>query len=198
MAYGADVSQKDSIDAAFGQIDRDFGGKARVWGAVFNPAAISRAPFLETTVEQLEEQWQVMTKGGFLFAQAYLRTLTAHADWAKSREGDEPAGFLAVTGATASLKGSANFSAFASAKAGLRNITQSIAREYASQGVHVFHTIVDGMIDGERARSFMGSDFVPNSRFKPEDIAEAYYSVATQRKSCWTHELDMRPYSETW
>lgn len=190
------MTQKASIDAAFKEIESGFGSSARVWGGVFNPAAISRAPFLEATVEQLEEQWSVATKGGFLFAQAFLRSLTSHADWEKVYGENDPAGFLAMTGATASIKGGPNFSCFTAAKSGLRALTQSIAREYQPKGVHVFHTIVDGIIDSELARKWFGADFPANSRFNPDDIAEAYYSVATQRKSAWTQELDMRPYCE--
>lgn len=104
-------------------------------------------------------------------------------------------GAFLVTGATASLRGGANFSAFASAKFALRGLTQSLAREYQSSGIHVAHVILDGIIDTAASRDRHGLD--PTQMMKTTDIAEAYWQLAHQPKSTWTHELDLRPMSES-
>ena len=88
-----------------------------------------------------------------------------------------------------------NFSAFASAKFALRGLTQSLAREYQPAGVHVCHVILDGIIDTFRSRTLHALD--PNKMIKPQDIAETYWQIAHQPKSTWTHELDLRPGSES-
>ena len=107
---------------------------------------------------------------------------------------DANGGTFIVSGATASLRGGAKFAAFASAKFALRGLTQSLAREYQPQGVHVCHTILDGIIDTERSRDLHSLD--PAKMMKPDDIADAYWQLAHQPRSTWTHELDLRPASE--
>ena len=100
-------------------------------------------------------------------------------------------GTFIVSGATASLRGGAKFSAFASAKFALRGLTQSLAREFQPAGVHVCHAILDGIIDTARSRNLHNLD--PAKMIKPEDIAEAYWQLAHQPQSTWTHGLDLRP-----
>jgi NAD(P)-dependent dehydrogenase (short-subunit alcohol dehydrogenase family) len=107
---------------------------------------------------------------------------------------------LLFTGATASLRGGAAFVAFAAAKAGLRSLAQSIAREYGPQGVHVAHVVIDGGIDGERLRTSApqrAAEAGADGLLDPEAIAETYWQLHQQHRSAWTHELDLRPYKET-
>jgi NAD(P)-dependent dehydrogenase (short-subunit alcohol dehydrogenase family) len=108
-------------------------------------------------------------------------------------------GSLLFTGATASLRGRGPFVAFAAAKAGLRSLAQSIAREYGPKGIHVAHVVIDGGIDGERLRTAVpefseraGADGL----LDPDAIAETYWQLHQQHRSAWTHELDLRPYKE--
>jgi NAD(P)-dependent dehydrogenase (short-subunit alcohol dehydrogenase family) len=93
------------------------------------------------------------------------------------------------------LRGGAKFSAFASAKFALRGLTQSLAREFHPAGVHVCHAILDGIIDTDRSRDLHSLD--PGRMMKPEDIAEVYWQLSHQPQSIWTHELDLRPASES-
>ena len=109
-------------------------------------------------------------------------------------------GSIFFTGATASLRGSSGFSAFASAKFALRALSQSIARELGPQGIHVAHIIIDGAID----TAFIKENFPERYALKekdgilsPEKIADSYWFVHSQHRSAWTHELDLRPYMET-
>src|SRR6202042_2211021 len=110
---------------------------------------------------------------------------------------ERQAGTLIFTGASASLRGRANFSSFAAAKAALRMTAQSLAREFGPQGIHVAHVIVDGVIDGDRVRSMipdLGTRFGENGALHPDEIAKSYLMLHRQHPSAWTHELDLRPW----
>ena len=96
------------------------------------------------------------------------------------------AGTILFTGATAALRGSAQFAAFAIGKFGLRSLAQSMAREWGPRGIHVAHVVIDGGI-GEAPDA---------SRLAPTAIADAYWQLHRQAKSAWTQELDLRPWSE--
>jgi NAD(P)-dependent dehydrogenase (short-subunit alcohol dehydrogenase family) len=108
-------------------------------------------------------------------------------------------GSLLLTGATASVRGGAAFIAFASAKAALRSLAQSAAREYGPQGVHVAHVVIDGGIDGERLRASSPERIAAagdDGLLHPDAIAESYWHLHQQPRSAWTHELDLRPFKE--
>lgn len=156
---------------------------------VYNAGANRLLSFAETKPADFEEAWRINCLGGFLVArEALSRMLT------KGR------GTLIITGATASLRARPPFIAFAAAKAALRSLAQGLAREYGPKGIHIAHVIIDGVIDGDRARAIApalvearGSDGL----LCPEEIAEAYWALHCQKKSAWTHELDLRPFKET-
>ncbi|WP_424812317.1 SDR family NAD(P)-dependent oxidoreductase [Roseococcus sp. YIM B11640] len=155
---------------------------------VYNVGNNVRAPFRELSVETFEEAWRVNALGGFVVGREAARVLVP-----KGR------GTLIFTGATASLRGAAQFAAFASAKAALRAVAQSAARELGPLGLHVAHVVVDGGIDGERLRARRpqrvaeaGQDGLLNI----DAIADAYWHIHCQPRSAWTFELDLRPYKE--
>lgn len=109
-------------------------------------------------------------------------------------------GTILFTGATASLRGGAGFSAFAGAKFALRVLAQSMARELGPQGIHVAHTLIDGAID----TAFIRDNFPQRYALKdqdgilnPDHIAEAYWQLHLQPRSAWTQEMDLRPWMET-
>lgn len=158
--------------------------------AVFNAGGNWPRPFLEIDQAFLEEMWRVNALGGLLFAQAALAAMLPRTR-----------GTLIFTGASASLRGRAGFGSFASAKAALRALAQSAAREFDPQGIHVAHVIVDGAIDGDRINSFLpglkearGADGL----LDPDAIAENYWTLHVQQRSAWTHEIDLRPWVESW
>jgi short-subunit dehydrogenase len=108
-------------------------------------------------------------------------------------------GTILFTGATASLRGSANFAAFAGAKHALRALAQSMARELGPRGIHVAHVVIDGAIDTE----FIRTNFPERHALKdqdgilnPEHIADNYWMLHMQPRDAWTHELDLRPWME--
>jgi NAD(P)-dependent dehydrogenase (short-subunit alcohol dehydrogenase family) len=105
-------------------------------------------------------------------------------------------GTVLLTGATASLRGSARFSALAVGKFGLRALAQSMAREFGGQGVHVAHVVIDGQIDTPKARA-MSPEREEHTMLSPDAIADAYWWLHTQDPTAWTLELDLRPSVES-
>jgi NAD(P)-dependent dehydrogenase (short-subunit alcohol dehydrogenase family) len=179
-----DVSSPAEVERLVAEIGAI--GQLRV--AVFNVGNAVRGTPLELTPEQFESTWRGSTYAGYLFARAALPALLSTG------------GSLLFTGASASLRGRGPFVAFAAAKAGLRSVAQSFAREYGPKGVHVAHIIIDGGIDGERLRGAAphrlaeaGADGLLN----PDAIAATYWDIHRQHRSAWTHELDLRPYKES-
>ncbi|AOK50225.1 glucose 1-dehydrogenase [Burkholderia sp. MSMB617WGS] len=159
---------------------------------VFNAGNAVRAPTLELSVAQFENAWRTNVIGGFLFAKAALAQQLLDAS------NDAPRSLL-FTGATASLRGRPPFAAFASAKAGLRALAQTLAREFGPRGIHVAHAVIDGGIDGERLRSAAperAAQAGADGLLSPDAIAESYWQLHVQHRSAWTQELDLRPYNE--
>jgi len=157
--------------------------------AVHNAGSNRPAPFLEVSAEHFEGHWREHALGGFHLAQAALPVLVARGG-----------GSLIFTGASGSLRGKANFAPFAAAKAALRATSQSIAREFGPQGVHVGHVIIDGGIEGERLlsrRPQLKDERGPDGLLNIDAIAEAYWTLHHQHRSAWTLELDLRPWAES-
>ncbi|MFP4892364.1 SDR family NAD(P)-dependent oxidoreductase [Paraburkholderia sp. EG304] len=184
-ALPGDVTSESELAA----IARQLAGHGTLEVAIFNAAGATRGPTLELSAEQFEAAWRVITLGGFLFARASLPALLAAGQ-----------GSLLFTGATASLRGRPPFAAFAAAKAGLRSLTQSLAREFGPRNIHVAHVVVDGGIDGERLRT-SAPQYVaergPDGLLNPDDIAEAYWHLHRQGRSAWSQEIDLRPFNES-
>ena len=151
---------------------------------IFNTAELVIKPFLETSHAEFENSWRAMTLAAFNVLQVAIpHMLTLD----KSH--------IIVSGATGSLRGGANFSAFVSAKFALRGLVQSVAREYQKQGVHIVHVILDGILDTPRSRELHSLD--PSKMMSVDDVAEVYLQLTNQSPSTWTHELDLRPLMET-
>jgi NAD(P)-dependent dehydrogenase (short-subunit alcohol dehydrogenase family) len=158
--------------------------------AIFNAGGNWPKPFLEMDAAFLEDMWRVNALAGFFFAKAALAAMLPRQR-----------GVLIFTGASASLRGRAKFGGFAQAKAALRALAQSAAREFGPQGIHVAHVVVDGAIDGDRINSFLPalkSARGPDGLLDPDAIAENYWQLYRQPRSAWTHEIDVRPWVEPW
>lgn len=165
--------------------------------AVHNAGSNRPSPFLEMQEEEFEIHWREHAFGAFNLAQAALPALLARQDpGLPFRHG---AG-LFFTGASGSLRGKANYAAFSAAKGALRNLSQSLAREFGPQGVHVAHVVIDGGIEGERLlsrRPELHETRGPDGLLNIDAIAEAYWTLHHQHRSAWTQELDLRPWSES-
>ena len=186
-AFGCDAREEAEVVALFDRIEAEIGPLEVV---VFNIGANVRFPIVETTARVFTKVWEMACFGGFLAGREAARVMAPRGR-----------GTLIFTGATASVRGRDGFAAFAAAKAGLRALAQSLARELGPQGVHVAHVVIDGAVDGTFIRSIRGEvdDLLArDSILKPADIAAAYVQLHRQPRSAWTHEMDLRPWSETW
>jgi len=156
---------------------------------VFNAGNNQRIDFREVTARQFEDLWRVGCFGGFLVGREAARRLVPLGR-----------GTVIFTGASASLRGKPGFAQFSAAKAGLRMIAQSMAREYGPLCIHVAHVVIDGGIDGERLRSRRPEAIKERGEdglLGIEAIAEAYWQIHRQARSAWTHEIDLRPFKES-
>ena len=155
----------------------------RIAVLVHNAAALLIKPFDEITADEFERVWRVACYGAFVASRIVVPHMAARK-----------AGAIILTGATAALRGGPKFAAFASAKFALRGLAQSLSREFGPQGVHVAHVVLDGLIDEPQTDARFGP--AKSTRMDPDAIAQAYLALATQHRSAWTHELDLRPSSE--
>ena len=176
-----DVSKAAQVTAAFSRIRERIGPV----DLLVNNASASGPfgqPFVEITPESFARGWQVGVLGSFLCSQAVV------PDMLKKN-----AGCLLFTGATSSVRGGAL--TFSSAKFALRGIAQSLARELWTQGIHVAHIVIDGVI---REHEFEqgGEEQAAEPLMNPAAIAEAYWNLARQDRSAWSLELDLRPHRE--
>ncbi|MEM6758709.1 MAG: SDR family NAD(P)-dependent oxidoreductase [Pseudomonadota bacterium] len=178
--HALDLADATALPAAMAQIIAEHGAPRVV---IHNAAELVIGPFVDAHLSDFQRTWTSMVQSAVLLAQATLQPMV--------RAGG---GAFIVSGATASLRGGARFSAFASAKFALRGLTQSLAREFQPAGIHVSHVILDGIIDTDRSRALHSLD--PTKMMRPTEIAEAYWQLAHQPTSTWTHELDLRPASE--
>lgn len=162
---------------------------------VFNIGANVNFPILDTTERVFRKVWEMACLGGFLTGREAARRMLVHGR-----------GSIFFTGATASIRGGKGYAAFASAKSGLRAVAQSMARELGPKNIHVAHLIVDAGVDTafvrERIAAARGAEAAqnlpPDTLMAPSSIAETYWRLHCQPRDAWTHELDLRPYGETW
>ena len=182
-----DARDEEAVIEMFDRIEADI-GPVEVF--VFNTGAQHRSSILDMTTRIYRQVWESATLAGFVTGREAARRMAAQGR-----------GTIIFTGATASVRGGANFASFASAKHALRALAQSMARELGPMGVHVGHIIVDGMIDSEAVRTKFPeeTDALPDGgMLDPDHIAEAYWAMHTQPKDAWTFEMDIRPSVERW
>ncbi len=179
--YAADVAKTEDVRRVFEQVDRDLGTPDIV---VFNAGAFQKGNVLDIDPADFERCWRVGCFGGFLVGQAAGRRMVERGH-----------GTIIITGATAALRGGPGFANLAVPKFGLRALAQSMARELGPKGVHIGFVIIDGQIESERYHDLV-QERGEDSLLAPEAIAELYLQLHRQPRSAWTHELDVRPWSE--
>ena len=178
----ADLTEASQTQAAFEQITKQYGTPDVV---IHNVAELVRGPFTKLTANDFERAWKSIVLSAINVGHAAIPSMV-----------EQQSGCLILTGATASTRGGKGFAPFSSAKFALRGLAQSLAREFQPQGLHVIHTILDGIIWSDLSRNRFPSIEQKNC-LQPEDIADIYYDLAHQKSSAWTHELDIRPQSES-
>ncbi|HEY6512116.1 MAG TPA: SDR family oxidoreductase [Burkholderiaceae bacterium] len=183
--FGSDARDEAQMSELVARIERDV---APIEVAVFNIGANVRFDVTETTERVYRKVWEMGALAGFLMGREVAKVMTPRGR-----------GTILFTGATASIRGSAGFAAFSGAKHALRALAQSMARELGPRGIHVAHVVIDGAIDTE----FIKHNFPERYALKdhdgildPDAIADNYWLLHRQHRSAWTHELDLRPWTE--
>ncbi len=185
-AYPGDAREEDEVVAMVEAIERDVGP---IEVAVFNIGANVNFPITEMTARVYRKVWEMACFGGFLMGREAARVMVPRGR-----------GTIIFTGATASLRGGSGYAAFAGAKASLRMLAQSMARELGPQNIHVAHSINDGPIDTDFIATRVpdiAAMRATDAVLSPDAIAQAYVMLHNQHRSAWTHELDLRPWTES-
>jgi NAD(P)-dependent dehydrogenase (short-subunit alcohol dehydrogenase family) len=183
--YAVDVRNEADVVRLFEEVERDHGP---VEVAVYNAGAQHRKPYLDISGDTFEKVWRLSCFGAFVFSREAVRRMLPRRT-----------GTVLFTGATASLRGGANFGAFAAAKFGTRALAQTIAREFGPSGIHAASVMIDGAINMPAIHKLM-PDFVAKAPedglLSPQAIAETYFQIHRQHRSAWSLEVDVRPYAE--
>lgn len=189
QAYGfaSDARKEEDVVALIEHIENNIGP---IEALVFNIGANVPCSILEETARKYFKIWEMACFSGFLNAREVAIRM------AKRKRGT-----ILFTGATAGLRGAANFAAFAGAKHALRALAQSMARELGPMNIHVAHVVVDGAIDTDFIRTQFPERYAlkaDDGILDPEHLADNYWYLHTQPRDAWTFELDLRPWNERW
>lgn len=175
-----DLTDAKNVFARIREIEETVGHIATY---IHNVGDFAQAPFLESDAQQFEQLWKVNCLSAYHAAKAVIAEMV-----------DNSGGSLVFVGATASVKGNAQFSGFSASKFALRGLAQSLAREFGPEGIHVAHIIIDGVMWNPRAQSW---GMTQEQCLEPQAVAQTICQVIEQDRSAWTHELDIRPDRET-
>ena len=189
VPFGSDARKEEEVIALVEQIESTIGP---IEVLVFNIGANVPCSILDETARKYFKIWEMACFGGFLNGREVAKRMVARASPERKQT-------IIFTGATASLRGAANFAAFAGAKHALRALAQSMARELGPKGIHVAHSIIDGAIDTAFIRNTFPERYALKDQdgiLNPDHIADAYFILHQQPRDAWTHELDLRPYME--
>ena len=182
----ADVTNPGDVSKLFEEIDKT---QTVLKSVIYNAGNNNASPFLEMDLAFFQDLWEVCAKGAFLISQQAIPRLL--------NEG----GSIIFTGATASIRSRPPFTAFAAAKSAERSLAQGLAKEFGPQGIHVAHVIIDGIIDGDKVNlrfpEFANSKG-EDGKLNIESIAENFVMLHNQKRSTWSFEIDLRPWSENW
>ncbi len=187
--FASDARKEEEVVALVEQIESTIGP---IEVLVFNIGANAPSSILEETARKYFKIWEMACLAGFLNGREVAKRMV-------TRSSPERKQTIIFTGATASLRGSANFAAFAGAKHALRALAQSMARELGSRGIHVAHVVVDAAIDTEFIKTNFPQRYAQKDQdgiVNPDHIADTYMMLHQQSRDAWTHELDLRPWME--
>nr|WP_298930398.1 SDR family NAD(P)-dependent oxidoreductase [uncultured Erythrobacter sp.] len=185
------ASEDGTIEELIERTERDIGP---IDCALYNLGAqIGNRALHDTPHRTFELGWRLGAFGLFRLAHAMLPAMLERGK-----------GSLLVTSATAAVRGNAGQHSHAAAMAGRRMLCQTLNAEFAPQGIHVAHVVVDGSVDApDTLGKLLGDKFEAYKASKGEDgvidpaaLAETYWHLAQQPRNCWTHELDARPFTD--
>lgn len=190
-ARSLDARQEGDITAFLQEADKH----APLDICIFNIGANVNFPLVDTTERVFRKVWEMACYSGFLAGREAARLMLPRER-----------GAIFFTGATASLRGGAGYAAFAAAKAGLRMVAQSAARELGPRNIHVAHLVIDSGVDTawvrERIKAREGAEALANLSegrlMRPEAVADTYWALYQQPRDAWTSEMEIRPFGEKW
>ena len=186
------VIEENSIEDLVTKIESEIGPIDTV---IYNIGAqIGDRALAETSYKAFEMGWRMATFGLFRLAQVITPKM-------KERQ----TGNIIVTSATSAVRGNGGQHSHAAAMGGRRMLCQSLNAEFSKDGIHVAHVIIDGAVDApDTLGKMLGPDLFEkfkeqkgkNGMILPEEVAETYLFIAKQKKSTWTHEIDIRAFSD--
>ncbi len=183
--FAADATQPETIEQAFtGLVDEMGSVEVLIYNA---RGGFTRCDPLEMTYAELDEVYRLEVVGAFAAAKSVLPAMR-----------ERGRGTLLFSSATAALRGSATNPLYAIGKFGLRALSQSLAKAYSKDGVHIVHFRLDCDLDVPLMREHYGDNFNPEKMANTDDVAETYWWAHRQPKSAWSNEIELRPYTETW
>ena len=191
--FSLDARKEDDVINLINKIENEIG---EIEVAVYNIGANIKFGITETTSQKYYKVWEMAAFGAFLMGREVAKKMIPRKK-----------GTIIFTGATASVRGGDGFAAFAGAKHAKRALAQSMARELGPKGIHVAHILIDGAVDApdtlgkmlgaeefKRLRETRGMDH--DGRILPAKVADTYFHLAQQVRSTWTHEMDLRSFSD--
>lgn len=183
----SDARDEDQVIELVDKVESELGPISVL---VFNVGGNVRFSITETSSRVYRKVWEMCALAGFLVGREVAKRML-----------ERKQGTILFTGASASLRGNSGFAAFAGGKHALRALAQCMSRELSPQGIHVAHVVVDGLIENEATKEFLGDLYASKGDdgiIQPEDLAEVYWQLHKQPRSAWTFEQDVRPYVEPW
>jgi len=181
LAVASDATLPEQVAAAHARIQNELGPVSVL---VYNGGRRPFGTLADTTPEVFEETWRVHAFGAFLWARQVVPQMVARQK-----------GTILITGATAGVKPGPSSAAFAPAKFAVRGLAEVLSRDLHPQGIHVAYVNVDGAIDMPLIRQFL-PHLKDEDLLKPAAIADAFWYLAHQDPSAWSHDLDVRPFKE--
>jgi len=177
----SDATDEKQIAAAYERIVAELGP---VEVLIYNGGRRPFGRLMETSVAVFEETWRLHTLGAFMWSRQVVPAMLSRGS-----------GTILITGATAGVRPWPTSAGFAPAKFAVRGLAEVMARDLHPQGIHVGYINVDGGVDMPLLRKFR-TEAKDEDLLKPSAIADAFWYLAHQDRSAWTHELDVRPFKE--
>ena len=183
--YQADARNPVALTNTLQKVQQDMGD---IEILVYNPrGGLSFKPPLEVTLDELKDTLDLEVLGAFAAGKAVLPGMVARGR-----------GTILYSSATAAVRGSRRNLTYAAGKFGLRGVSQSFSKAYASNGVHVVHVRLDCALDVPIVRELMGKQYDKEKTADPDDVARSYVWTHHQPRSAWSNEIELRPYTEDW
>ncbi|MEM7193360.1 MAG: SDR family NAD(P)-dependent oxidoreductase [Pseudomonadota bacterium] len=183
--YKADALNPEDMESTLGRVQNDFGG---VDTLVYNVRGnFESCEPLQMSYEALDENFRLEVIGAFASAKSVLPAMI--------RRGS---GNIFFSSATAAFRGSARYPVYAIGKFGLRGLSQSLAKAYGKNGVHIVHFRLDCDLDVPVMQALYADRYDPDKLAQPKDVAEIYWLTRLQSRGAWSNEVEIRPATENW